>query len=212
MARVDDYQLACDLARKDLAATKPDLLANFAGASIYRDDEGTTFFILKFLAKKIQVNWPDLSFTLGEPEKKLSLQEQVLLLHYLKGSWKTRGAAPTGEWISFQDIPDGRFYLDAFQKRGKLPLLRAFGEQPDRLQAFAARAYGAVPVEFGDVAVRIDAFPLVPLVLSLWKGDDEFPPEGNLLFDRSISKILSAEDVAWLAGMAVYPLIGLARE
>ena len=212
MARVDDYQQACDLARKDLAPKKPDLLAGYAGASIQRDDEGTTFFILKFLARVIKVNWPDLSFTLGEPEKGLSLQEQVLLLHYLKGSWETRGATPTGEWVAFQDIPDGRFYLDAFQKRAKLPLLKAFGEQPDRLQNLAAQAYGAAPIELGDVAVRVDALPLVPLVLTLWKGDDEFPPEGSLLFDRNISGLFSAEDVAWLAGMVVYPLIALAQE
>ncbi|MBW1912080.1 MAG: DUF3786 domain-containing protein, partial [Deltaproteobacteria bacterium] len=55
------------------------------------------------------------------------------------------------------------------------------------------------------------ALPLAPLALVLWKGDDEFPPEGNILFDKNISKILSAEDMAWLAGMAVYPLIGMAH-
>jgi hypothetical protein len=209
---MDDYQQACDLARKELAPNKPDLLADYAGASIQRNDDGAIFFLLKFLGRDISVTWPDLSFTTGSPEKAISLQEQVLLLHYLKGCWESRGASLTGEWIAFQDIPDGRFYLDAFHKRAKLPLLKAFGEQSERLQALAAQAYGALPVDFGDVAVKVDALPLVPLVLTLWMGDDEFPPEGNLLFDQSISRILSAEDVAWLAGMVVYPLIGLALE
>ena len=212
MARVDDYQQACDLARKELAPKRPDFLADYAGASIQRKDDGGTFLLLNFLGRNIRVAWPDLSFTTGPPKKAISLQEQVLLLHYLKGSWETRGATPTGEWVSFQDIPDGRFYLDAFNKRAKVPFLKAFGERSERLQSIAAQAYGALPVEFGDVAVRVDALPLVPLVLTLWMGDDEFPPEGNLLFDQSISRIFSAEDVAWLAGMVVYPLIGLARE
>ena len=57
----------------------------------------------------------------------------------------------------------------------------------------------------------VTALPLVPLALILWKGDDEFPPEGNILFDRSITSIFSAEDVAWLSGMVVYPLAGMAR-
>ncbi|MGC1405099.1 MAG: DUF3786 domain-containing protein, partial [Thermodesulfobacteriota bacterium] len=39
---------------------------------------------------------------------------------------------------------------------------------------------------------------------------EEFPPDGNLLFDASISKYLSAEDIAVLSGMVVYPLIGMA--
>jgi hypothetical protein len=46
----------------------------------------------------------------------------------------------------------------------------------------------------------------------LWKGDEEFPPEGNILFDRSIIGVLSAEDVAWLSGMVVYPMIGRAMK
>jgi hypothetical protein len=45
----------------------------------------------------------------------------------------------------------------------------------------------------------------------IWRGDDEFPPEGNILFDRSISHFLSAEDIAWLAGMIIYPLMGMAK-
>jgi hypothetical protein len=32
-----------------------------------------------------------------------------------------------------------------------------------------------------------------------------------VIFDRSIVGILSAEDVAWLSGMVVYPMIGRAK-
>jgi hypothetical protein len=53
---------------------------------------------------------------------------------------------------------------------------------------------------------------MIPVVLVLWQGDEEFPPDGNILFDRSISKILPAEDIAWLAGMVVYPLAGIAKK
>jgi hypothetical protein len=45
----------------------------------------------------------------------------------------------------------------------------------------------------------------------LWIGDDEFPPEANILFDQTIGDFLSPEDVAWLAGMVVYRLIALSR-
>ena len=65
-------------------------------------------------------------------------------------------------------------------------------------------------MEQGDLAVRIQALPLIPVALILWRGDDEFSPEGTILFDRTVSKILSAEDIAWLAGMIIYPLLGMA--
>ena len=112
---------------------------------------------------------------------------------------------------AFQDIPDGRFYLDAFLKRAKVPLVGAFGTRPEKLIEVATKAYGAVPFDHGDCSVRVKALPLIDVALILWKGDEEFPPEGNVLFDKSISRILSAEDVAWLAGMIVYPLIGMAK-
>jgi hypothetical protein len=76
----------------------------------------------------------------------------------------------------------------------------------------SAEVYGAKLFNQGDFSVVIKALPLVPVALILWKGDEEFPPEGTLLFDKTVSKILSAEDIAWLAGMVVYPLIGMARQ
>ena len=52
------------------------------------------------------------------------------------------------------------------------------------------------------------SFLSVPVALVLWRGDEEFPPDGTILFDRTVSKLLSAEDIAWIAGMVVYPLVG----
>jgi hypothetical protein len=49
----------------------------------------------------------------------------------------------------------------------------------------------------------------VPVRIILYAGDAEFAPEANILFDRSIGGMLSPEDIAWLAGMLVYRLIGL---
>ena len=71
--------------------------------------------------------------------------------------------------------------------------------------------FGAEPSDQGDVSVLVKALPLVPVALIIWKGDEEFPPEGNILFDRNILKMLSAEDIAWLSGMVVYPLMGMAK-
>ncbi len=48
-------------------------------------------------------------------------------------------------------------------------------------------------------------------MLSLWKGDEEFPPEGNVYFDASVFSYLPTEDIAYIAGAVVYKVIGLAR-
>lgn len=211
MPRIDDFKQALKLASEQLSDKAPELVASFSGALISKDKEGRTLLVLNALHQKVNITWPQFTFSTEKMEAEVPLQQQVLYLHYLIGAWSTSGQRPMGEWISFQEIPDGRFYMDAFQRRAKNPMVATFGEKPDLLLRVGQDLYGAVPFDQGDVSVVVQALPLVPIALILWKGDEEFPPEGNVLFDRSIVGILSAEDVAWLAGMVVYPMIGRAK-
>jgi hypothetical protein len=178
---------------------------------IKRDKQGNSALSLNLLNRKIILSWPELAFAQKGSDAEVPIQEQILLLHYLHGSWSSSGAGITGEWISFQEVPDGKFYLDAFHRRAKNPMVQAFGHHPELLVKLAGEAFGAEPSDQGDVSVLVKALPLVPVALIIWKGDEEFPPEGNILFDRNILKMLSAEDIAWLSGMVVYPLMGMAR-
>ena len=137
-------------------------------------------------------------------------QQQAFLLHYLNGACSSKCTEISGEWVSYQDIPDGRFYMDAFIKRAKDPLIKTFGFMAKKMVDIASQAYNAEPLDLGDYSVKVNALPTVPVALLIWEGDDEFPPDGNLLFDKTISNILSAEDIATLAGVVVYPMIGMA--
>jgi hypothetical protein len=209
--RIDDYKQALNLASEQLKDKDPEVLASLSGAVTGRDKEGRKTLVLNALNQEVSITWPDLTFVSEKPEAEIPIQQQILYLHYLCGAWSSKGAKATGEWISFQEIPDGRFYMDAFQRRAKNPMVMTFGEKPDLLLKVATELYGAVPFNQGDVSVVVTALPLVPVALILWKGDEEFPPEGNVLFDRSIIGVLSAEDIAWLSGMVVYPMIGRAK-
>ena len=211
MARIDDYKQALKLASEQLSDKDPGQVASFSGAVMGRDKEGRTRLVLNALSQKVTITWPEFAFSTEKTEAEVPIQQQVLCLHYLIGAWSSSGTGATGEWISFQEIPDGRFYMDAFQRRAKNPMVMTFGEKPELLLKVASELYGAVPFDQGDVSVVVRALPLVPIALILWKGDEEFPPEGNVLFDRSIIGLLSAEDIAWLSGMVVYPMIGRAK-
>jgi hypothetical protein len=206
MPRIDDYNQARDLARKQLLQGNPDLVARFSGATINGGKESG--MILSFLDRRIAVAWGDFLMSFEETDEEVPIQQQILLLHYLRGAWVSGGAVSSEEWISFQEVPDGRFYIDAFQRRAKAPLIQAFGSKPEQLPEVAAKLYNAVPFDRGDFSVVVQVLPLVPVALVLWRGDEEFPPDGNILFDRTICKLFSAEDIAWLAGMVVYPLVG----
>ena len=209
MAREDDYRNAAAIARSDLAEKDPALLADRCGAEIVEEGGGASLE-LEFLGKRIRATWPDVGLSRPDSDEEVPIQQQVLLLHYLQGAWKSGGPPVTGDWMAFQDVPDGKFYQDAFQRRAKLPLLKAFGERPELLADLARTAYGAERVDLGDVAVAVEALPRIRVALVVWAGDEEFPPDGNILFDRNTASYFSAEDIAWLAGMIVYPLMGMA--
>jgi hypothetical protein len=212
MARIDDFIQAKAISARELSVIEPDLIAECSGGKISRNSNGKPSLLLNFLNKETIISWPEMEFSYKNSDNEISIQQQVLVLHYLIGVYKNIGVTVSGEWVSFQDIPDGRFYMDAFIKRAKEPLLRVFGNIPGLMPKLAQQLYDASPIEFGDHSVTLLAFPKVPVSLILYEGDDEFLPEANILFDRSISIILSAEDTAWLAGMVVYPLIGMAAE
>jgi hypothetical protein len=143
-----------------------------------------------------------------DQKDRLKMSDQVLLLHYLATA---TGAPMENRWITFREVPSGSFYYPSFVKRAVLPLVQHFGDRPHLLEP-----RGGMPGERlggpGDKAFKVSALPRVPVVLSLWKGDDEFPPEGNVYFDASVSSYLSTEDIAYLGGATVYKTISLARD
>jgi hypothetical protein len=208
MARIDDYKAAVELSKKELKEKNPRQVADQSGADFEVDSESNAVLTLDFLNKKVVINWPHITLNFGGSNGEVPVQQQVLLLHYLNGC---KGLTETGEWIAYQEVPDGKFYLDAFLRRAKNPMVQGFGTQPKLLVKLAREVYGARLLDEGDFSVVIRALPMVPVALILWEGDEEFPPEGTILFDRSVSDILSAEDIAWLAGMIIYPLMGMAR-
>ena len=207
MARADDYRMALKITEREIRKRNPLQLCRLSGALFTGQEGDSAVITLRFLNRTITITWPDLSFS-QDQKGEVSIKEKIIILHYLSGVKREQ----TGEeWISYKDIPSARFYLDAFNRRVKQPLMGAFGEQPERLVSCAKDLYGATASSFGDISVVIQALPKVPVTLALWKGDDEFPPDGAILFDRSIQDILSAEDISELSSMIVYPLAAKAR-
>jgi len=117
----------------------------------------------------------------------------ILLLHYL--SRKLKGLPqPTGEWISFKQLDGGQFYYSVFRKRVLEPIIRKYGENPRGLISELTRRSRGKEVKEADASIIFEVFDGIPLFIKLWRGDEEFGPEANFLFDRSISEIFCTED------------------
>jgi hypothetical protein len=156
--------------------------------------------ILEFLNRSYKVVLPQADITLIDSEEEIPLKEKVLVLHYLTSA---KGTPAANRLITFREVPDGANYFPVFFKRAIKPLLDHFGREPERL-IDAAEKLGGRKADYGDVAVTINAFSRVSVTLVLWRGDDEFAPDGSILFDASISDYLSSyaitelcETIAW---------------
>jgi hypothetical protein len=142
--------------------------------------------------------------TVASASGTLSMTDQLVILHYLVTSG---GKAPSGKLVSFKELPDGTVYYPTFYRRAIAPIVKHFGDSPKDLVA-AAAAMGGEPVSLGDAAVAIQALPRVTLSWVLWRGDDDFPAEGAVLFDSTIVDYLPIEDIAVLCQSITLKLTG----
>jgi hypothetical protein len=204
MPRIDDYLNARKLAVEKLSKESFDVILKRSGF----DSPDANTLRVPFLDRIYFIDYPHFEFKDSiYADQEVPIQEQVLILHYLMATAMPR---PSGQWISYREIPGASFYYSAFVKRAIDPLKKAFGQHPFDF-CKAAEKLQACKIESGDAGYEMRVLPGIPLQLILWEGDEEFPPDANILFERNIARILSPEDAAWLAGMVVYRLIAVSR-
>ncbi|MDR1577444.1 MAG: DUF3786 domain-containing protein [Deltaproteobacteria bacterium] len=203
--RVDDYKNSQILAIKELQQLDPAQIAARSGA-----EWETVRLSLKFMNRLVWVSVPDYVVTWadqGEGEE-FSLTDGVLVLHYLLGA---KGLEPQGEWVAYRQIPGGEFYHQAFHRRAEIPLAQVFGHKPGLFTKVTALLGGVERPGLGDEAASFRVLPHLDIALLVRHGDEEFEPDGQVLFDKTIVMYLNIEDVAWLGSALVYRLMGAAR-
>ena len=121
----------------------------------------------------------------------------IILLHYLKK--KLKGLPQIDlEWMPFNQLEGGSGYYPAFEKRVLQPLVRKYGDNPEAILDNLSRI-NAKKAEFKDVSIQVDVLEGVSFLVTLQKADDEFGPEVNILFNKSIKEVFSTEDIVVLA-------------
>jgi hypothetical protein len=134
--------------------------------------------------------------------------QEMLLLYYFSTA---DGTPETGQWISFADLPGGRFYNQAFQGYTGHELVKVFG--CDRIAfAHAAADLDGRPYPLGDAAFIFHALPRVALLVIFWQGEEnegaiDFPPSFQILFDASANRYLPTDACAILGSSLTRRLI-----
>lgn len=114
--------------------------------------------------------------------------------------------ALTGRLIHLEDLRGGDIFA-----RGShvLPLEKVAQKHGNNKEGFLEKGLisGGEKVPLADAAVRLSPLPRVPVTVTLWLADDEFPARAGLLFDSTCGLQLPT-DILWsLARLSVLTLL-----
>jgi len=189
--------LQADLARRDLSELALACGAVLVDGRLQMQIWGTavTICVPEFVAYDV------------ENGKVLDTLTQALVAYYLHTA---DGISPANHWIAFTELPDGRFYTQAFQGYTGRELAQTFGNDVARFEKTAVTLGGTANV-LGDVAFRFQALPRVPMLVVCWQGDEDFPPSYKILFDAHTPHYLPTDACAILGSMLTRRLLTHSR-
>lgn len=120
------------------------------------------------------------------------------------------GAKLLGEWVNFAGLRGTAPFDPAYRKSVLRPLAETFSGHLPELER-AAEALGALKLGYGDLSFQLDAFACMPLRFLFWEGDEEFPAQANILFDRSATDFIHPESTVTVAAAGLYALAEAAQ-
>ncbi len=202
------HELAYKLACEQLAQLDNIEQQCLRSGARYQVTDSQTIIILEYLNQSYQIVCPDIDISLIDSEEEVPIRDKILILHHFT---QAKGTPITNKITAFRELPEGANYFSTFSKRAIKPLLDHFGREPERL-IDAAEKLGGHKMDYGDVAVTINAFSYVPITLVLWQGNGEFVPEGSILFDSTISDYLSTYDITMLCETISWKLVKYLKE
>ena len=191
-----NIDIALKLAREEFGKKDPQDMAYRAGGDYEQVNCGNSLISVKLFGQEYTLIYPEGGIEFPN-HPQVSIISHILLLHYLTNAM---GSPLSGELVAYKDIPGGDKYFSVFKKRVEMPVINAYGDNPEGF-AEACMGLGGEEVKMGDTAFRFQAFPRVPVTYIYWKGEEEFPASLQLLFDSSIRYNLPLEDIVYLSEM-----------
>ena len=118
------------------------------------------------------------------------LPTQTFLLRYLL---EGKRVAWNGQWKTFREMPWGELYIKPYTGRVLTRAAFTFGT---RLAAFkkGAEVLGGQPVAHGDAGFEFILIGDYRMRILAWEGDDEFPPNAQVLYSDNFAEGFAAED------------------
>jgi len=154
---------------------------------------------VKWDGKEFYVNLLDREYAISHPEYALRaldggklppLPTQTFMLRYLLESKQVSWG---GAWKTFREMPWGEIYIKPYTGRVLTRAAFTFGTRVAAFRA-ACEKMGATAVAHGDAGFQFDLIGGYKMQILVWEGDDEFPPNAQVLYSDNFAEGFAAED------------------
>jgi len=147
-------------------------------------------FTVTLLGRQFAISHPEYAIRPLDGGAVPPLPTQTFLLRYLLES---KAVAWNGQWKTFREMPWGEMYIKPYTGRVLTRAAFTFGF---RLAAFkaAAEKTGATAVPHGDAGFEFSLIGGYKMQILMWEGDDEFPPNAQILYSENFAQGFAAED------------------
>ena len=147
-------------------------------------------FTLTMLGRTFAIAHPVYAIRALDGGKLPPLPTQTFLLRYLLES---KAVSWGGTWKTFREMPWGEMYITPYTGRVLTRAAFTFGTRVAAFKA-AAEKMGAEAVNHGDAGYRFNLIGGYQMQILVWEGDDEFPPNSQVLYSDNFADGFAAED------------------
>ena len=118
------------------------------------------------------------------------LPTQTFLLRYLL---ECKDVAWSGSWKTFREMPWGELYIKPYTGRVLTRAAFTFGTRIAAFEA-ACEKMKAVKLPHGDAGYQFELVPGYQIQILAWAGDEEFPPNAQIIYSDNFAEGFAAED------------------
>jgi hypothetical protein len=182
-----------------LSSLPPDKVCR---AAAVRYDSGQEAYVVKSFGMDFIISAKDRTISSGA-EGSTSLLQRLSYFFRLSVLWylgSVKDIACTGRLVKLEQIRGG----EAFTRGSHtLPLEAIATKYGKNKEGFILKGnlLGAIQrVRLGDASIQLLPFPRIPVIISLWLEEEEFPARVDLFFDSTCDLQLPP-DIAWSIAM-----------
>jgi hypothetical protein len=138
------------------------------------------------------------------------LNHRIVLAYYIMHGGRGETA---GRWVLYRELPGGQDFARALSQMVEGRLAAKFGGRAAELKQ-AALDLGGQEAESPaacDLALAFEALPRLPLLVTFYDQDEEFPAEAKVFYDLTAPNFLDLECLAVLGLLLVQEIEGRAE-